>query len=242
MSREKLVALEKLQDLDLIIDDLVRQADAFPARKAELEGAFHAARAAADVARAKLADNERARRSVETQLSDEKEKVKKWEARLPQLKHPREFAALQREVEGAKRANAAAEEELNRLKAAAVELKAALDAKDQDAAARETELQAETGGLANQEAELRDRVASLKADRDSSAGVIDRAVLTKYESLRKRRPGRILVAVNGESCGGCHRKLLPLLVHKVIVGDSVEQCPSCLRLLYMPADQAATGT
>src|SRR5881409_1494684 len=115
VSRDKLRALEELQKVDLQIRDLAQQAEKHPARLKQIEGGRDDAKAALDAQRGRLADNERARRQNEQLLQLEKEKVRKWESRLSELKTTREYAALARELDIAKKTNEGAEEEIRRL-------------------------------------------------------------------------------------------------------------------------------
>src|SRR6185369_13823815 len=114
-SREKLKALEALQQVDLKIRDLSAEAESHPARLRQIEAERNQAKAHLDQSRGRLADNERARRQNEQLLQLEKDKVRKWESRLNELKTPREYAALARELDIAKKTNLTADEELKRL-------------------------------------------------------------------------------------------------------------------------------
>lgn len=236
MSREKLGALEKLQVIDLQIEELTKQADAYPARLAELEKQVAEARAIADAERGRLADNERARRQIEISLEEEKDKVKKWEARLPQLKHPREFAALEREVNSAKKANEANEEHLAQLQLDAEPLKLSVQQKEATLAARDAARAAEAADLSHNERALREQAAALQAAREQARAAVDPKLLPKYEVVRKRRGGRVVVRLTGAgSCTGCNRKLLPQMAN-TIMGGAIEQCPACQRILFYPPD------
>src|SRR5438067_12523490 len=81
----------------------------------QIESERNQAKVALDATRGKQADNERDRRQNEQLLQLEKEKVRKWESRLNELKTPREYAALARELDIAKKTNLTADEELKRL-------------------------------------------------------------------------------------------------------------------------------
>src|SRR5262249_34718670 len=86
LSREKLKALEALQQVDLKIRDLTAEAEKHPARLRQIEAERNQARAQLDATRGRLADNERARRQNEQLLQLEKEKVRKRESRLNERK------------------------------------------------------------------------------------------------------------------------------------------------------------
>src|SRR3982074_1385482 len=115
LSREKLKALEELQGVDLKIRDLAAEGEKPPPGLKRLEGERNQAKVALDAARGRLADNERARRQQQDLLGLEKDKVRKWESRLNERKTPREYAALARELDIAKKTNQTAAEELTRL-------------------------------------------------------------------------------------------------------------------------------
>jgi len=232
LSREKLAALERLQVIDLQIEELTKQADAFPARLVDLEKEATKARALADAERGRLADNERARAHAENSLKEEQEKVKKWESRLPQLKHQREFAALQREIDSANKANEFTEASLVDLKAAAEPLRASVQQKEAELKVREAALAKESAGLQKNEEALRKQAATLKEQRDQARAAVDPKLGGVYEQVRKRKGGRVVVVMNNNgTCSGCHRKQLPQLANQVM-GGAIEPCPACGRLMF----------
>ncbi len=146
MSREKLKALEELQQVDLKIRDLSTEAEKHPARLRQIEAERNQARANLDAMRGRIADNERARRQNEQLLQLEKEKVRKWESRLNELKTPREYAALARELDIAKKTNQTADEEIKRLAIEHGDLKKQVEAAEQALAEREAVVAREASG------------------------------------------------------------------------------------------------
>src|SRR5262249_19657236 len=123
LSRDKLKALEGLQSIDLEIRHLAAIAEKHPQRLKQIETEKAQAKAALDNVRGKMADNDRARRQQNELHGLEQEKVRKWEGRLSELKTPREYAALARELDIAKKANQTADLELKRLAGDYEELK-----------------------------------------------------------------------------------------------------------------------
>ncbi len=110
--REKLKALEELQQLDLELNEVRSRLEALPARRAEIDAQRLAVRRAYDDERSRLEGVERERRGVEQLLQLERDKVKKWEGRLGEIKTPREYAALSREIDIAKKANEGSSEQV----------------------------------------------------------------------------------------------------------------------------------
>ncbi len=110
--REKLKALAELQKVDLEVASLRKAADVHPRQLAELERELGAARSAIEAERTRVADIERQKTTLEQNISDEKDKVKKWEARLAEQRSTREYSALAREIDIAKKANQTMSDEL----------------------------------------------------------------------------------------------------------------------------------
>lgn len=239
MSRDNLAALERLQAIDLQIEGLRKDADEVPARLSELEGVVAVARSAADVERGRLADRERARSRVEGTLADDRERIKKWEERLPALKHPREFAALQREVDGLRRTIEDNEELVVRTCDDESKIKASVTALEGELAAREKTLADESASLSTKEAELAGQMKELDESRAAAESKVEPRLLATYKSVRRRHHGPALVEAIGAqgsgSCSGCHRRLQIQMYHRLLAGE-VEQCPSCGRLVFAPTD------
>src|SRR6266540_6217385 len=114
-----------------------------PARRAEVEGAVGVAKKAWEQEQVRLDANERERRQLESLLAMERDKVKKWEGRLGEIRTPREYAALSREIDIAKKTNDGQGDQARELTAQAAELRTAVDAKEEELSERESAAQAE---------------------------------------------------------------------------------------------------
>lgn len=230
--REKLKALEELQQIDLEANEVTAERDGFPARRAAVEGAVQVARRAWEEAKGRLEANERERRQIESLLGMERDKVKKWEGRLGEIRTPREYAALSREIDIAKKSNDSQAEQLKALAAQAGELKTALDAREEELFDREAAAQAELEELGKRTAALDDRMAGLEARRGAAVKLVDPSLLAKYENIKRRRAGVAIAAVSGMTCRGCHRNIPPQLAITLQRADSIETCPNCHRIIY----------
>ena len=142
--REKLKALEELQQIDLDSNAVRAELEGIAPKSAEIDGKVREARKAYDDEKARLEGNERERRSIETLLGMERDKVKKWEGRLGEIRTPREYAALSREIDIAKKTNDTQSEQLKALTAQAVEVQKALEERAEWLAEQE---EAAQGGL-----------------------------------------------------------------------------------------------
>jgi predicted nucleic acid-binding Zn-ribbon protein len=230
--REKLKALEALQGIDLEANGVRAEAEAIPARRGQVEAGVTEARRAYEGDRAKLEDNERERRQLDTLLAMERDKVKKWEGRLGEIRTPREYAALSREIDIAKKTNDTQSEQLRTLAHGAEELRRALEEKAGALSEREMAAKAELDELARRAGEYQRRLDELAAKRAEAARLVEPALLARYENIKRRRAGIAVAPVVGATCRGCNRNIPPQLSIVLQRADSIEQCPNCNRIIY----------
>lgn len=232
--REKLKALEELQQVDVELAEVRAEAEAVPRRRAEIDADVAVVRKAWQAEQERLAGVERERRSQEMTIAAERDKVKKWEGRLAEIRTPREYAALSREIDIAKKTNESAGEQTKLLAAQAEEIGRAIQALQEKLDEKEAGAQEELEGLARREAEFGARTAALDGRRAELATRVEPALLARYENIRKRRGGIAVTQVVGNTCRGCNRNIPPQMAIILARANSIENCPNCNRIIYVP--------
>lgn len=229
--KERLKGLEALQKVDLQILELQKAGEAYPKRLAELDAELGSARAATEVERGRLLENEKLRREKEAEIASEKDKTKKWEARLVEMRTTREYAALAREIDISKKAIGNLEEELRGLVEASLGIKNALGERDAELMRRAEGSAAERTELSEKIASLAGQIRGLDEKRAEVAKAADPELLVRYDQVRKKKGSGIVPVMNG-ICKGCNMRLPPQLQNILRSGATIEACPSCLRLIY----------
>jgi predicted nucleic acid-binding Zn-ribbon protein len=242
LSREKLKALEELQKVDLRIRDLGAEAEQHPARLKQIEAERAQARTLLDATRGRLADNERARRQNEQLLQLEKEKVRKWESRLNELKTPREYAALARELDIAKKTNQTADEEIKRLAGEYGELKKQVESAEQALAEKESVVAREGAEIKTILDGVQSRITELEAERKKLVEQCDKGLVSKYERIRKQRGGVAVAPVVAGTCKGCQRNIPPQMANNLLTGSEILSCPNCHRFIYAADEPEAAAS
>jgi len=230
--REKLLALVALQKVDLEIAGLRKSADIFPKQIAELEKDLGAARSAMDAEKAKLTDLDRQRMNLEATISEEKDKVKKWEGRLTEQRSTREYSALAREIDIAKKSNLSMGEELVELGKAVATQRTAAQAKEADFNTRSKDLGEKMADLRAKLAEAEAGVKGLEGKRGDAAKVVDKDLLKRYEHVKKKRMPAMASIVAPGTCTGCRMNLPPQLYNTLRTTLGYDVCPSCQRVIY----------
>ncbi|OFX22397.1 MAG: hypothetical protein A2V77_22780 [Anaeromyxobacter sp. RBG_16_69_14] len=242
--REKLKALEELQQIDLDVTGVRGEAEGIPVRRAEIDAVLAVAKKAYEAEKSRIEDNERERRQIESLLGMERDKVKKWESRLGDIKTPREYAALSREIDIARKTNDSQSEQLRQLASAAIEMRRVLDASADALSEKEMAAKEELDALSRREADFATRLRELDVRRGEAARKVDPALLGRYENIKRRRAGIAVCPVVGNTCRGCNRNIPPQLSLVLRRADSVESCPNCNRIIYSAEavnPPAATG-
>ncbi|MHB8877015.1 MAG: zinc ribbon domain-containing protein [Myxococcaceae bacterium] len=230
--REKLKALATLQQVDLEIAALKKAADVHPKQLAELEKELGAARSALEAERARLADIERQRGTLQQNITDEKDKVKKWEARLTEQRSTREYAALAREIDIAKKANQTMAEELIELGKTLAAQREAVKAKEQEFAAVQDRIGGQAAELKKKMGEVDTQVKELEGKRAKAATSVDSTLLRRYDTVKKKRMPVLVPVLAPGTCQGCNMNVPPQLYNTLRSTLGTDICPSCHRIIY----------
>lgn len=192
--------------------------------------------------REKLREAERWYKEREKELKEDNEKIRRAQTRLNGLSKPKEFAAVQREIETLRRGNSQKEEEIQKLRSVMEEFQGAVLEEDAKLEAMRTELAQEEASTGVRVRELDERLKALAADHQGHERDIPPDVLRRYRRIQKSWQGMAVVEVNAKgSCGGCHRQIPPQLYNILLRNNSLESCPFCNRFLFVSAEANGNG-
>jgi len=228
----KLKALLTLQKVDLEIASLRKAAEVYPKQLAELEKELSAARSAVEVERNRVLDIERQKRTLEQNIVDEKDKVKKWEGRLSEQRSTREYAALAREIDIAKKANQTMAEELIDLGKVQASAREALKGKEQELAGRQDSIGGRVAERKQNMADVHTKVKALEEQRSKLASAVDKHMLHRYDTVKKRRMPALVPVLPPGTCQGCNMNVPPQLYNTLRSTLGTDICPSCHRIIY----------
>ena len=231
--QEQLQVLKELQTLDRSRRELLLQRQQLDSEQGVLQAEVARIQAMADSLAETLAACEAERQELLGKLEHERGLAARAEARLPQIKTQREYLAVLKEVDTAKKQI----KDLGDLLAAKDRDAAALNA---DKAEKDGELAALGERTAARQAEIDAAAASLDEGlaqhdrhRDQLAGQLPAALRKRYDMLLERRNGLAVVEARDGACLGCHMHLPPQLYNRLYVAQEVQTCPHCNRLLYL---------
>jgi predicted nucleic acid-binding Zn-ribbon protein len=230
---EQLQVLRALQALDCERRELIQQRQQLAEEQAGLLGELDRVQAMADSLAGTIAARQEERQELLGKLEHERGLASRAESRLPQIKTQREYLAVLKEVDTAKKQIkdlgdqiSAKDRDLEALNADKGEKDGELAELGEQTAARQAEVAAAAAKL---EAGLADH----GRQRDELTGKLPVALRKRYDMLLERRNGQAVVEARNGACLGCHMHLPPQLFNRLFVAKEVQTCPHCNRLLFL---------
>jgi predicted nucleic acid-binding Zn-ribbon protein len=170
---------------------------------------------------------------LQQDLLRERDNIARVEGRLPEIQTQKEYVAVLKEIDVAKKANKdldeqmqAKHQEISALEQDQQEKQSELDAIKENAAARSAE-------LADLMKESEGTVAKRKETREAVAKDLPKPLLRQYQTLFKRRGGLALALASNGACLGCNMSLPPQQYNSLLQVTDMQTCPHCNRLLYV---------
>lgn len=229
--REQLKLLDDLQRHDARIQEIEAEARAIPDKLRELRDNIARIQGVLDRERVQLAETERYRIEQETQLKHEEQQLAKARAKAQAVKNQKEYMSIQREIELTRKMAQEREEEALKLGIAVEAFSKQIDQHTADVAALQQAYEEQEGAGRQRAAELEQKLAGLRAERDGLAAKVRPDVLRKYSAIKLKK-GLAVVAVKDRTCQGCNMMIPPQLFNTLQRRDTIELCPTCNRIIY----------
>jgi predicted nucleic acid-binding Zn-ribbon protein len=197
---------------------------------------------ALDRARASLADEEehlaeleRGQRERESEADDLKAKAAVAEGKLygGNVKNPKELSSIQEQLKIYQAKMKDLDDKTLNIMEQIETVEQGLSAGRDELAQMEQEWQAEQESLTGEQSELSAFLIELENKRDELASKVEKPTLDLYHALRQKRQGKAIAKVEQGICQGCRIALPMSEMQRVKTGQTIVQCGSCERILYL---------
>lgn len=221
-----------LQECDQKLLNINRDLEKIPRDEAHAKGLLSGDQALLAKAMDALKQCEVATKKIELDIGTRRNTITRLKQQQFETRKNEEFTALGNEV-------IRYEKEIDLLETKELEFMEQADGLRNKVKEAEAQL-ARSQALVNEDlAALKAKGAQLLARRGEGldkrkalASSIDPDVLPLYERLMKTKNGSAVVQVVNGLCSGCHMKLVPTTVVKVLAAVELTQCENCGRILY----------
>jgi len=223
--------LVKIQGMDQRATDLRKEIAELPRHIAIIERTLESHTRKLEADHAHLAANQKERRSAESEIQIQNQKISKLRDQMMGSKITNDqYRAFQHEIDYCQNAIRKFEDRI-------LELMLDSESLEQLVKASEASLKAEKELVEKEKALARDRTAAdqkqldeLIAERKTLTPEINAPLLNQYERLAKR--GVAVSDATKGRCSACHLELRPQLFQDLRKGDKVFLCENCNRILY----------
>ena len=234
--QKKLNLLRDLQEIDQKISSIEENRQSYRNELADFEADAAKIQEMLDQLNDAIAQLQQEEGEIQQDMAKGRDNVDRVEARLPEIQTQKEYVAVLKEIDVAKKTNKEFEgqlqskqQEIAALTEERQEKESALKSIQDNAAARGAELDkllTEAEKMLKQHTENREKIAA----------ELPKSLLRKYQALFKRRDGQALALASNGACLGCNMQLPPQKFNQLLQVKELETCPHCNRILYIDAE------
>jgi uncharacterized protein len=230
---EQLKLLIQLQQLDLSIQELRIAAEENPRKLELIEKNILEIQENFQTFSREMEDLKRQRKSLEKDIEDCDQKIKKSQIKLMEVKTNKEYKAMLTETDELRKDKNNKEdlllEVLEKLEEGAKKekiLKKEVEDKTAEGQVKKAQLEKERQTYEKDFIEMNQR-------REKFVSEIDLSLLKQYEFLKNRLHGVAVAEAKNATCLSCHMQIPPQMYNELHRKDKIIPCPSCLRILYL---------
>jgi predicted nucleic acid-binding Zn-ribbon protein len=232
--------LIRLQQLDMDAEARRRTLVELPSALQALDDRINVRQNTLDGAKARLTENQAARRALDKDLAVVQGRLTKFKDQLMEVKTNKEYLAMQHEISMAQEGVRGFEDKILECLVAADDLDAEIKAADKALAEEKVKVNEERTTRTQQASKMEGEIAELTSARSKIVAELTREAIALFDHVSRARKGHAMAEARDHMCTACHVRLRPQVFNDVRRGDRLVQCESCTRILYLRPPKPAT--
>lgn len=229
----EITKLLQLQERDQRIRSLQKELKDIPKHEQLAKTQLAGDQAAVDACTQRIKEIEVRIKGVELDIGTRQNTIKRLQTQQFETRKNDEFQALGHEIKRYEQDVRTLEdkelEHMEELEAAKAELKEAQGR----LALTQGRVNEELKALGERAAGVQRRLAEVEEERKGLIAPVEGPALDLYTRLFSKKPDAAVVPLEHGVCGGCHMKLVLGTLQAVKAAQSITQCDSCGRILYL---------
>jgi uncharacterized protein len=236
--------LIRLQQLDQDAETRRKTLAELPSALQALDERINIRQQALDGAKARLVENQAARRALDKDLAVVQGRLTKFKDQLMEVKTNKEYLAMQHEISMAQDGVRTFEDKILEVMVAADDLDGEIKAADKALAEEKVKVNEERAARQKTAATMEAQIAELTSARAKVVAEMSREAVALFDYVsRSRKVSNAVAEARDGHCTACHVRLRPQVFNEIRRGDKLMQCESCNRILYvLPPKPAAPET
>ncbi len=221
-----------LQDRDQRILSLSKDLKNIPVLQERAKGRLAGDEAAVAAAQARVREVELKIKTLELDIQTRRNTITRLKEQQFATRKNEEFRAMAHEIERYEKDISSLEDQELELMEQLEKVKPELTAAQQQLGMTKKSVDAEIAELTERAKAIQERLAELNTERANLAGSVEPDDLATYNRLIRSKGSAVVVPLVGDSCQGCHMKVVTGTVQGVREGKEMVFCEQCGRILY----------
>lgn len=226
-----LAHLIRAQQVDKRLEVLVRRLASLPVELGERDSSLNALEAEAEELEAERRACLTRSNKLETEVGTRDDRITKLEKQAVEARDPSAVQVAQHEAAKLRDENSEAQEEALELLEQAEQLAERRAGMEEGLTKAREDYEALKANVEVDQADLENEIATLRAERESEVQEVNTTIRDVFQVLAEKHPGKAVVPLKGDSCGGCGTRLTPNDRVRVLAAKGLIRCPSCTRIL-----------
>jgi hypothetical protein len=181
-----------------------------------------------------MAQNQKRRRDMETEVKDIKAKISKFNLQLNDVKTNLEYKSFLKEIDGAQQKTSELEDEIINEMLAADEIEEEIKEANQKYSEAEKKFSKEKEILQQKQKKSETKKKELTKKKEKLMTSIPDDQIRLYLKIIKSMNGIALSPITDEFCSLCHMRVRPQILNELKGNEKLILCENCGRILYWP--------
>jgi hypothetical protein len=230
--KEQIKTLAELQRIETEMSRTRSSLDEFPGKIEALNARLIDSEKIITDETDRLARLKKEYRSLESDAQMKNEAVKKSEARLLSLKSNKEYQAVLKEIDEARKKVSQLEDQLLTMLDGIEEAEKSIPLAKTMYENLKSEIESQKEHLGEQESQNTKKFNDLEADRKKVAQKIPQKLLDAITHMKRNISSPVVVPVKKGVCRGCNINIPPQMAIELQRCERLEYCPFCHRIIY----------
>lgn len=229
----QILLLERIQRIDIEISEMEVKSLSLPMEIRELERNIESVKEDIRKTQKEIEGFQSLQRRLQREVEVERERIERDEERLKQVGSEKEYKALLKEIEVARKVIEKKEEEILTIMEDIENREFSLKEKEERFKVMLRELDGRRNVFLEKKEALKKGLEDKKKERYDVAKAILPELLKQYEVLKRQKHGTAVVPVRDGICLGCYMSLPPQVYIQTQRQDSIVFCPHCQCILFV---------
>jgi predicted nucleic acid-binding Zn-ribbon protein len=216
---------EKIRNTSLFLEDA-------PSRIKAIDKEIEDSAQILSQAKEKMVQNQKRRRTLETQVQDIKVKISKYKQQLNNVKTNIEYRSLLKEIDEAQVQIESLEEKIISDMLVADDIEEEIKEAEKKANEIKNNLSKEKEAFLGEKKEKEETKKRLESEKEKLIPVIPSDLLNLYQQIFGKNNGISLSAVTDDFCSMCQIRIRPQILNELIAQSTIILCENCGRILY----------